>query len=77
MPIPKQLAPSRATFFSAVASSGGGKSSSKSEKDDNEDDDEEARVLPSLAAFVRNFEPVLREVDEWLTSKGLNDPAKV
>jgi hypothetical protein len=34
-------------------------------------------VLPSLSAFVKGFGPVLKEVDEWLTAKGLNDPAKV
>lgn len=41
------------------------------------DDDDEAKVLPSLSAFLRGFGPVLREIDEWFTARGLNDPAKV
>ena len=74
-----QLAPSRATFFSAVARSNGGRSSGESggDGDDGGDGGDEARVLPSLSAFLEGFRPVLREVDEWLTAKGLNDPAKV
>ena len=84
-PPPKfgQLAPSRATFFSAVARSGGssgGRSSSGGNdggKDGDGDDSDEAKVLPSLAAFSRGFGPVLKEIDEWYTAKGLNDPSQV
>lgn len=72
-PLSGQLAPSRATFFSAVSRSSNGGRNSGGESGSND----EARVLPSLSAFLAGFGPVLTEIDEWFTAKGLNDPAKV